>query len=141
VAGVGQADMATPRFNYTGDPYYTDGIRVVMMMGEQHVPLEAISTFHGETRGTWCLRRPCISAQGLPCLASWASCYRIPWHGWIEPPTNPGEASRHRWLCEMRVQRLARLVRGTLAFSKKAEKHMGAIRYFIGASNRTRATA
>jgi LssY C-terminus len=33
VAGVGQADMATPRFNYTGDPYYTDGIRVVMMMG------------------------------------------------------------------------------------------------------------
>jgi hypothetical protein len=42
---VGQADTATPRFNYTGDPYYTDGIRVVMLMGEQHVLLEAIQYF------------------------------------------------------------------------------------------------
>jgi hypothetical protein len=39
VTGVGQAAIATPRFNYTGDPYYTDGIRVVLLMGEQHVPL------------------------------------------------------------------------------------------------------
>ena len=45
VTRVGQAAMATPRFNYTGDPYYTDGIRVVMMMGEQHVPLEDIQYF------------------------------------------------------------------------------------------------
>jgi hypothetical protein len=45
VTGVGQADRATPRFNYTGDPYYTDGIRVVMLMGEQHAPLEAIRYF------------------------------------------------------------------------------------------------
>jgi LssY C-terminus len=45
VAGVGQADQATPRFNYTEDPYYTDGIRVVMLMGEQHVPLEEIQFF------------------------------------------------------------------------------------------------
>ena len=45
VTGVGQADIATPRFNYTGDPYYTDGIRVVMMMGEQRVALEAIQYF------------------------------------------------------------------------------------------------
>jgi LssY C-terminus len=45
VTGVGQADMATPRFNYTGDPYYTDGIRVVMMMEERHVPLGDIRYF------------------------------------------------------------------------------------------------
>jgi insertion element IS1 protein InsB len=38
-------------------------------------------------------------------------------------------------------QRVARLVRGTLAFSKKAENHIGAIRYFICAYNLTRATA
>jgi LssY C-terminus len=44
VAGVGQADMATPRFNYTGDAYFTDGIRVVMM-GDQQVPLEEIQFF------------------------------------------------------------------------------------------------
>ena len=45
VTGVGQVPISTPRFNYTGDPYDTDGIRVVMLMGEQHVPLEAIQYF------------------------------------------------------------------------------------------------
>jgi hypothetical protein len=45
VTGVGQAAISAPRFNYTGDPYYTDGIRVVLLMGEQHVPLEAIQYF------------------------------------------------------------------------------------------------
>jgi hypothetical protein len=45
VTGVGQAAISTPRFNDTGDPYYTDGIRVVLMMGEQHVPLGDIRFF------------------------------------------------------------------------------------------------
>ena len=45
VTGVGPADISTPRFNYTGDPYYTDGIRVVLLMGEQHVPPGDIQFF------------------------------------------------------------------------------------------------
>jgi insertion element IS1 protein InsB len=36
-------------------------------------------------------------------------------------------------------QRLARLVRDTLAFSKKLAHHMGAIKYFIGHNNLMRA--
>jgi insertion element IS1 protein InsB len=38
-------------------------------------------------------------------------------------------------------QRVSRLVRGTLAFSKKAVNHIGAIRYFICHYNLTRAAA
>jgi insertion element IS1 protein InsB len=38
-------------------------------------------------------------------------------------------------------QRVSRLVRETLAFSKKLANHIGAIRYFIGHYNVTRATA
>jgi insertion element IS1 protein InsB len=38
-------------------------------------------------------------------------------------------------------QRLARLVRETLSFSKKLANHMGAIRYFICHYNLTRAAA
>lgn len=37
--------------------------------------------------------------------------------------------------------RVSRLVRATLAFSKKLENHIGAIRYFIGNYNRTRVPA
>ena len=36
-------------------------------------------------------------------------------------------------------QRVSRLVRATLAFSKKVENHIGAIRYFICHYNLTRA--
>jgi IS1 family transposase len=36
-------------------------------------------------------------------------------------------------------QRVSRLVRSTLAFSKKVENHIGAIRYFISHYNLTRA--
>jgi insertion element IS1 protein InsB len=38
-------------------------------------------------------------------------------------------------------QRVARLVRGTLAFSKKVRNHLGAIRYFICSHNLTRTAA
>ena len=38
-------------------------------------------------------------------------------------------------------QRVSRLVRETLAFSKKVENHIGAIRYFICYYNLARATA
>ena len=36
-------------------------------------------------------------------------------------------------------QRVSRLVRSTLAFSKSVENHIGAIRYFIAHDNLTRA--
>jgi insertion element IS1 protein InsB len=39
------------------------------------------------------------------------------------------------------LQRVSRLVRATLAFSKKLENHIGAIRYFICHDNLTRASA
>jgi IS1 family transposase len=38
-------------------------------------------------------------------------------------------------------QRVSRLARETLAFSKKVENHMGAIRYFLSYYNLARATA
>jgi len=34
VAGVGASDRASPRLNYTDDPYYTDGLRVVLVLGD-----------------------------------------------------------------------------------------------------------
>ena len=160
VTGVGQAPISAPRFNYTGDPYYTDGIRVVLLMGEQHVPLEAIQYFPwGDPRNLVPQASRPSPPKALPCLVSWASCSRIPWYGWRAPPTHPGEASRHLWLCDMRVRRVTRSHSRTLvicsdeasrgvipvpqhqAITKNVEHHRGAIRYFIGASNLTRATA
>ena len=35
VKGVGPATIASPRYNYTKDPYYTDGLRVVLLLGEK----------------------------------------------------------------------------------------------------------
>jgi hypothetical protein len=42
VKGVGFSDRDAPRFNYTRDPYYTDGLRVVLVFGEERVPLDSI---------------------------------------------------------------------------------------------------
>jgi hypothetical protein len=42
VKGVGYSDRQTPRYNYTGDPFYTDGLRVVLILGEQRHPLDDI---------------------------------------------------------------------------------------------------
>ncbi len=36
VKGVGYADRQSPRYNYTGDPFYTDGLRVVLILGTEH---------------------------------------------------------------------------------------------------------
>jgi hypothetical protein len=38
--GVGAATRTTPRFNYTGDPYHTDGRRVVLIVSTTEVPWE-----------------------------------------------------------------------------------------------------
>jgi IS1 family transposase len=45
-----------------------------------------------------------------------------------------------RFDCTLR-QRVARLARATLSFSKELTHHIGAIKYFIGHDNFTRAAA
>ncbi len=35
VKGVGYSDRESPQFNYTKDPYYTDGLRVVLILGKE----------------------------------------------------------------------------------------------------------
>ena len=42
VKGVGYSDRETPRFNYTKDPYYTDGLRVILILGDGRHPLDSI---------------------------------------------------------------------------------------------------
>ena len=42
VKGVGYSDRDSPRFNYTRDPYYTDGLRVVLILGEGRNPLSDV---------------------------------------------------------------------------------------------------
>jgi len=42
VKGVGYSGRASPRFNYTEDPYYTDGLRVVLILGEEQILLDKI---------------------------------------------------------------------------------------------------
>src|SRR5262249_22327335 len=42
VEGVGAAPTSAPRSNLTGDPYYTDGLRAVIFLSDQAVPLEDI---------------------------------------------------------------------------------------------------
>jgi hypothetical protein len=39
VDGVGAAPASAPRMNLTGDPYYTDGLRVVVFLSNQTTPL------------------------------------------------------------------------------------------------------
>lgn len=40
VEGVGYSDRTAPRLNYTRDPYYTDGLRIVLVLGEKRRALE-----------------------------------------------------------------------------------------------------
>ncbi|MEA2048584.1 MAG: LssY C-terminal domain-containing protein [Campylobacterota bacterium] len=42
VKGVGFSDRDKPQYNYTEDPYYTDGNRVVLFFSEERVPIENI---------------------------------------------------------------------------------------------------
>jgi len=42
VKGVGYSDRQSPRYNYTGDPFYTDGLRVVLILGTEHHSLSDI---------------------------------------------------------------------------------------------------
>ncbi|MCA9422638.1 MAG: hypothetical protein KC592_16585, partial [Nitrospira sp.] len=43
VKGVGISNRAEPRYNYTEDPYYTDGLRVVLFLSEAPVAYDEIN--------------------------------------------------------------------------------------------------
>ena len=49
VKGVGASTLEAPRTNYTGDPYFTDGLRAVMWMSETPVTYQRIETLRWET--------------------------------------------------------------------------------------------
>jgi LssY C-terminus len=48
VDGVGVSDSDAPRRNYTGDEYYTDGLRAVLIIGEDFVPLDKLESLKWE---------------------------------------------------------------------------------------------
>lgn len=48
VKGVGKSDRKSPHFNYTKDPFYTDGLRVVLILGEERRSLDSIEFLHWE---------------------------------------------------------------------------------------------
>jgi len=48
VKGVGTATRDEPRFNYTRDAYFTDGLRAVHILGFDHVNIEEITMFDWE---------------------------------------------------------------------------------------------
>jgi hypothetical protein len=49
VGGVGSAPPDAPRENYTGDPYFTDGLRVVLMLSDVPVPAERLDMLPWES--------------------------------------------------------------------------------------------
>ncbi len=48
VAGVGAAPMDAPRRNLTGDPYFTDGLRLVVILASEPVPPHKARNLHWE---------------------------------------------------------------------------------------------
>ena len=46
--GVGPAPKSAPRGNLTTDPYYTDGLRVVLVYDRQPTSLDAVEFFPWE---------------------------------------------------------------------------------------------
>jgi hypothetical protein len=50
VKGVGRARPSKPRANLTGDPYFTDGYRTVLMIDQGPLALDQIQTFLWEER-------------------------------------------------------------------------------------------
>ena len=42
VKGVGSSTREAPRYNYTKDPYYTDGLRVVLILAEERQLIDSI---------------------------------------------------------------------------------------------------
>ena len=48
VSGVGTITPSAPHYNYTGDPYWTDGLRAVYVLVDDSVPLEELKRFDWE---------------------------------------------------------------------------------------------
>jgi hypothetical protein len=48
VGGVGKAPIDAPRGNLTGDPYFTDGLRVVLIMSADPVPINEVERLEWE---------------------------------------------------------------------------------------------
>jgi len=48
VTGVGAAPIEVPRGNLTGDPYFTDGLRVVLFLSEDRVPIDRLDFIEWE---------------------------------------------------------------------------------------------
>jgi len=48
VKGVGYSNRKKPQYNYTDDPYYTDGYRLVLIFSKDKVPIENIQYFPWE---------------------------------------------------------------------------------------------
>jgi hypothetical protein len=48
VKGVGPARIDEPRYNYTLDPYYTDGLRAVFVISEEYVPFHDVEILDWE---------------------------------------------------------------------------------------------
>jgi len=42
VSGVGPSTRHTPKYNYTDDPYFTDGLRIVLFLSETPVAYDQI---------------------------------------------------------------------------------------------------
>jgi hypothetical protein len=48
VRGVGESSMPNPRMNLTGDPYVTDGLRLVLFLGEPRRTFDQIQFLEWE---------------------------------------------------------------------------------------------
>ena len=53
IKGVGMARASKPRENLTGDPYFTDGYRVVLVLDQGPVALDQIKALNWESPGTF----------------------------------------------------------------------------------------
>ncbi|MCP4897471.1 MAG: hypothetical protein GY906_10915 [bacterium] len=51
VGGVGAAPIEAPRGNLTGDPYVTDGLRLVMFLTDEEIPKERSQYLHWDQPG------------------------------------------------------------------------------------------
>jgi hypothetical protein len=57
VKGVGAASRSKPRENLTGDPYFTDGLRTVILFGDRPYSFAEIESFGWESPISMRLKR------------------------------------------------------------------------------------
>ena len=64
VKGVGTATGSKPRYNLTGDPYFTDGYRLVLMFDSRSRSFLELESFNWENPVSSRLKRLSIDRQG-----------------------------------------------------------------------------